>query len=704
MKIRTKLLVTMIPLVSASIAVLSFLAIDSFARTVRSEIMTELETVTENIMDKLSRVMFERVADIKFLSTGNILSSPNFTVSEKVDYLRDMERAYKTYASMSIYATNGTKVGDTRNILLGSNDSNKPFFKNAIQGEIYYDNTPVMSQSLKQYVIHFAAPIYSAEGKIDGVITTRFPMNKLHDVFKVQQRESMDQKHDSKNSNSRDQILKLDLVSSNGLILYSNYDRKSVLSKNMSEANLFQQLKERGSETALTQVEGQDAVFIGLGQGRGYLDYKGSGWFLILTERSEEIFAGLYALIQQFLIISGIILTAAVLIVFALASRISKPITQLRRAVTEVSNGSYNNPIVVKSQVKKRNSNINIGNGPGSDELIELASTFETMRQNVNNVNNNLNALVINRTKQLETANDVLKTKELQLEEANTNLVAADKAKEEFMSMISHELKSPLAPMKLYTEMLLKTNSAALGLESPASTGPNFIEKQKKGLKIIHKNILRLETLVSDILDVYKLDIGTLKLQKIYLNVFELVEENIRELKPLTEDKQIHLVGDIQAAAKMSIWCDPNRITQVICNLVRNSIDFVPEKTGKITIRADIYNNTDNPAARKEKEQEKMQMVLFAVEDNGIGIAPEKIDSLFRKFYQLDTTLTRRHGGTGLGLVICKGLIEAHGGKIWIDKEYRQGTSVKFTLPGRRDDTTMEEDNYNNIENAKGEL
>ena len=704
MKIRTKLLVTMIPLVSASIAVLSFLAIDSFARTVRSEIMTELETVTENIMDKLSRVMFERVADIKFLSTGNILSSPNFTVSEKVDYLRDMERAYKTYASMSIYATNGTKVGDTRNILLGSNDSNKPFFKNAIQGEIYYDNTPVMSQSLKQYVIHFAAPIYSAEGKIDGVITTRFPMNKLHDVFKVQQRESMDQKHDSKNSNSRDQILKLDLVSSNGLILYSNYDRKSVLSKNMSEANLFQQLKERGSETALTQVEGQDAVFIGLGQGRGYLDYKGSGWFLILTERSEEIFAGLYALIQQFLIISGIILTAAVLIVFALASRISKPITQLRRAVIEVSNGSYNNPIVVTSQVKKRNSNINIGNGPDSDELVELASTFETMRQNVNNVNNNLNALVINRTKQLETANDILKTKELQLEEANTNLVAADKAKEEFMSMISHELKSPLAPMKLYTEMLLKTNSAALGLESPASTGPNFIEKQKKGLKIIHKNILRLETLVSDILDVYKLDIGTLKLQKIYLNVFELVEENIRELKPLTEDKQIHLVGDIQAAAKMSIWCDPNRITQVICNLVRNSIDFVPEKTGKITIRADIYNNTDNPAARKEKEQEKMQMVLFAVEDNGIGIAPEKIDSLFRKFYQLDTTLTRRHGGTGLGLVICKGLIEAHGGKIWIDKEYRQGTSVKFTLPGRRDDTTMEEDNYNNIENAKGEL
>src|SRR5687767_1503045 len=120
----------MIPLVSVSIVVISLLAIDNFARTIQSEIVTELEIVTENLMDKLSRVMFERVADIKFLSTGNVLSNPNFTITEKVDYLRDMERSYKTYASMSIYATNGTKIGDTRNVLLGTNESDKPFFMN----------------------------------------------------------------------------------------------------------------------------------------------------------------------------------------------------------------------------------------------------------------------------------------------------------------------------------------------------------------------------------------------------------------------------------------------------------------------------------------------------------------------------------------------------------------------------------------------
>jgi signal transduction histidine kinase len=77
-------------------------------------------------------------------------------------------------------------------------------------------------------------------------------------------------------------------------------------------------------------------------------------------------------------------------------------------------------------------------------------------------------------------------------------------------------------------------------------------------------------------------------------------------------------------------------------------------------------------------------MALFTVEDNGIGINPEKADKLFQKFYQIDTGPTRKHAGTGLGLVICKGIIEAHSGKIWVDKAPRTGATIKFTLPVRR--------------------
>ena len=97
-------------------------------------------------------------------------------------------------------------------------------------------------------------------------------------------------------------------------------------------------------------------------------------------------------------------------------------------------------------------------------------------------------------------------------------------------------------------------------------------------------------------------------------------------------------------------------------------------------------------------------MVLFEVEDNGTGIPKDKIDGLFKKFYQLDTTLTRSHGGTGLGLVICKGIIEAHGGEIWIDKEYTGGAMVKFTVPVRKDDNPNDnEQNDKGKKNAIGE-
>jgi signal transduction histidine kinase len=118
-----------------------------------------------------------------------------------------------------------------------------------------------------------------------------------------------------------------------------------------------------------------------------------------------------------------------------------------------------------------------------------------------------------------------------------------------------------------------------------------------------------------------------------------------------------------------TVKCDPQRINQVFSALIKNSLDFVPKEGGRITIGA----GEDGP--------EKGQKVTFTVEDNGIGIPADKMDNLFKKFYQIDTTLTRKHGGTGLGLAISKGIIESHGGTIWLNKSYNKGASFKFTIP-----------------------
>jgi two-component system sensor histidine kinase VicK len=247
------------------------------------------------------------------------------------------------------------------------------------------------------------------------------------------------------------------------------------------------------------------------------------------------------------------------------------------------------------------------------------------------------------------------------LENANEELKITEKAKEEFISMISHELKTPLVPLKGYAQMLLR----------PKIMGGEVNEKQKNAIVTMNRNIEKLQALVDDVMDVYKLDMGKLKFSMVDTEVTKVVSEVISELTPLASEKKIDLKADIQVDG--TIFCDPNRINQVLLNLIKNSIDFVPDDGGgKVTVRVE----TDDGYGGSK-------MILFSVEDNGIGIRKEKADKLFQKFYQIDTGPTRKHEGTGLGLVICRGIIDVHGGKIWLDKTYRNGAAIKFTLPRR---------------------
>jgi signal transduction histidine kinase len=633
LKIRSKLIIILVPLVSLSIFLISYLGLDNFTKTIQSEIITELKLVAINLMDKLSRQMFERTADIQFLSNSNILANPKFTLPEKLDYLRTMERAVKAYTSISLYDKNGIKIGDTRNILIGANDSQKTFFKNAIKGAPYYDSIPSLSESLKQYVIHFAAPIYDQNRTIQGVVVESYPIDKINDIFKAV-------KTSENQLNTELNPFKLDLVSKNGTVIYSNYDRKSILHTKTEIQDLILKNPNQNNSFSINAIEGKE-ILVSASQGNGYLDYKGSGWTLILRENTDAIFGDIQKIINQFTIVSIIIVVISIIIILLIARNISLPLSKLMNKVIELGKGNYDTIIQIKS----------------SDEIGELATKFELMRQDVNKVNKNLNIIVKERTKELEKANDDLKLKEINLHKLNEELILADMAKEEFMSMISHELKTPLVPARGYLELLLRQKK--LG---------ELNEKQKKFINIIYRNILKLEYLVNDVLDIYKLDIGKLRFFKKLVNVEELIKLVVSDSMVLTIDKNIILNFDIRTDNTISIICDQKRIEQVFSNLIKNSIDFVPPNTGKITISADLMENNSS-------------FVKFLVEDNGPGIPEDEADNLFQKFYQIDTSVTRKHAGTGLGLVICKGIIEAHGGKIWVDKEYKFGACFIFTLP-----------------------
>jgi signal transduction histidine kinase len=265
--------------------------------------------------------------------------------------------------------------------------------------------------------------------------------------------------------------------------------------------------------------------------------------------------------------------------------------------------------------------------------------------------------ILFNRSfRSLSRLTNQLISKDNELQKYNEELVTVEKAKDEFMSMINHELKTPLVPIKGYADMLMKTKIMG-----------ELSEKQMKAVRSISYNVGKLELLVSDMLDVYKLDMGKLRLAKKDVDVRQMVDSNIQEFKRLADEKNAEIKSDIQYEGL--VHCDQRRIDQVITNLIKNAIDFVPSNTGKILIRV----------------SNKMDAIVFSVEDNGTGIPPDKMDSLFKKFYQIDTTLSRKHGGTGVGLAISKGIIEAHGGEMWIDKEYKGGARIIFTLPIKDD-------------------
>jgi len=638
LKIRTKLIIILIPLVFLSIFLISYIGIVNFTNSIRAEIIEELKLIAINLMDKLSRQMFERTADITFLSNNNVLSNPNVTLSEKMNYLRSMERAVKAYSSISIYNNNGIKIGDTRNVLIGTNDSKQHFLQEAIKGEIYYSPTPTLSKSLNQYIIQFSAPIYNKDKEIQGVVVANYPINKINDVFN-----KIVSPHAQTESNSNS--INIDLVSKNGTIIFSNHDRKSILHTKPEIQQLISSNNVENTYALINRdnnnsIINANEISVSSSQGSGYLDYKGSGWILILSEKTATIFSDIQRIVNQYIYIAAIIIIVSIIIILLIARNISLPLSKLMKKVIELGKGDYYSKIEIKS----------------SDEIGELAKKFENMRKEINKVNSNLNKLVEERTSELKEANYYLTLKEENLQKLNKELIIADVAKEEFMSMVSHELKTPLVPARGYLEMLLRQKKIG-----------ELNEKQKKFMDIIYRNILKVEYLVNDVLDVYKLDIGKLRFSKKVINIRHLIDVIENDLRLLTNEKNIKLNFEILVDKNDYIFCDQKRIEQVFSNLIKNSIDFVPVHFGKIDIEVEIFSDKS--------------FVKFSVKDNGPGIPVNEVYNLFQTFYQIDTSATRKHGGTGLGLVICKGIVEAHGGKIWIDKEYDKGACFIFTLP-----------------------
>ncbi|KAF3890394.1 MULTISPECIES: PAS domain S-box protein [Nostocales] len=230
-----------------------------------------------------------------------------------------------------------------------------------------------------------------------------------------------------------------------------------------------------------------------------------------------------------------------------------------------------------------------------------------------------------------------------------------EKMKNEFISIVSHELRTPLASIQ-----------GSLGLLASGRLN-NLPQKAQRMLDIAKAETERLTRLVNDILDLERLESGKVCLNKTLCNAATLMEQAVESVQSLAEEAKIVLVV---SPLSVQIWADWDRIIQTLVNLLSNAIKFSPPQT-TVELSAKLSQNlTPN-----------IPQVVFQIKDQGRGIPADKLETIFRRFQQVDASDARTKGGTGLGLAICHTIVQQHGGHIWAESTLGQGSIFYFTLP-----------------------
>jgi signal transduction histidine kinase len=393
-------------------------------------------------------------------------------------------------------------------------------------------------------------------------------------------------------------------------------------------------------------------------------------WAVVIEVPVDEVYEYIILEIQLSVLMIVISVVISIILGTYISRRITRPIINLRNAAIRIGKGDLGTRICVESR----------------NEIGELSVAFQNMVQTLKNSQSKLKSYaselehkVQDRTKNLdqkveeltkmktailnmmedtEDTNIQLMKAKKELEGSFQKLKEVDMRKDEFISVAAHELKTPLTAIHGFSQLLRKEK-----IKSDKKT-------MNKYLDIIDRETKRLSNLVTEILELSRIDIGTIKLSYECINLNELVEGISKEMMIPSKSKGLSLKVEIKG--KLGFMdSDRERLTQVLINLINNSVKYTPK--GGITF-----------IVSREKDD-----MHFIIEDTGIGIAKENREKIFERFYQVDSSYTRKAGGTGLGLSLCKEYVEIMGGKIWVESELGKGSRFHVTLPLKKKENIL---------------
>ena len=315
---------------------------------------------------------------------------------------------------------------------------------------------------------------------------------------------------------------------------------------------------------------------------------------LLLVSPVQEIMQNLYQLQDQMILIFAAIAVSALVCSWIFSRVITRPIAGLNRGIQRMSKGDFS------SRVKIR----------GSGEMKQLARAFNSMSE------------------KLETL---------------------DESRNQFVSNASHELKTPLATMKIMIESLIYQPDMDKNLRTEFMTD-------------INNEIDRLSAVVSDLLTLVQMDSQNVKLSRENLSIAQLIKENAHRLQPIADQKKQKIA--LSLSDPCDIYADKSKLNQVIYNLMENAVKY-----------------TQNGGTIRVSLQRQGRDARFTVSDNGPGIPKENLPHIFDRFYRVDKARSREKGGTGLGLSIVHQLVLLHGGAISVESEEGKGATFIVELP-----------------------
>ncbi len=341
--------------------------------------------------------------------------------------------------------------------------------------------------------------------------------------------------------------------------------------------------------------------------------------------------------IKHAILITLLIILLSILILIRVSLTITRPIKSLTETVRNITAGNLDTYIELNA----------------TGELGVLESCINQMKNELKESRTDLEIQLDVFTEELQQTLEELEIRNAELDITRSKAIYANNAKSEFLANMSHEIRTPLSGIIGFTELL---------------QGTHLTDEQKDYSKTIHKSSIALLEIINDILDLSKIESGKVEISSSEFNLVDIIEDIINLLSQAALDKNVELFYRIEKDLPTIIQADSFRLHQILTNLIGNAIKFTDKGYVYLQVTQGELDNSKNS-------------IKFTVSDTGIGMSKDVKTKLFKAFTQADTSITRRFGGTGLGLVISRKLTLLMKGEIGFDSTEGEGSTFWFCVP-----------------------